>query len=253
MIRGIILDLDGTIYYGSKPVDGAAFFVETMRSKGRRCLFVTNRANRTPGEILAQLNRQGIPCSEGDILTSAEATALYLKKGRVFFIGEKGLETALRNAGHTITDDNPDYVVVSFDRGFNYEKLSKACTLIHKGAQFIATNPDKALPLEEGLSPGTGAIVAAVQAGCGTAPLLIGKPEKLIIEMAIRQLGMTASEVISVGDNVDTDIAAGKKAGIRTAIILTGVSSQADVDKAPVRPTWVVRDYGELVSIVLQD
>lgn len=251
MIRGIILDLDGTIYYGSKPVDGAANFVKTMRANERRCIFVTNRANRTPAEIVRHLEGHQIPCAEAEILTSAQATALYLKKGRVYFIGEKGLEDALKAAGHTITDDKPDYVVVSFDRTFNYDKLSKACNLIHNGAKFICTNPDKALRMETGLTPGTGAIVAAVQAGCGATPLCIGKPERLIIDMAIQQLVVPREQVICVGDNIDTDIPAGINAGIRTVLILTGISRREDAEKSPNHPTWIVNNYEELTSIIL--
>ncbi|MDD4869717.1 MAG: HAD-IIA family hydrolase [Kiritimatiellae bacterium] len=251
MIKGIILDLDGTVYLGDAEVPGAGTFTVEMKTRGVRCLFVTNRANRAPEEVCVQLQRYGIACEIDDVLTSAQATVQYLKKGKVFYIGEKTFGHMLEENGFEITEDSPDYVIVSFDRYVTPEIISKAAKLVKKGAKFIATNPDKALKIEGGILPGTGAIVDAVAGKAGVKPaVMIGKPEKLIIEMGIKRLGMRKEEVILVGDNVETDIPAGVKAGIRTALILTGISTRKDLCGLSLQPTWVVESYGELSKIV---
>lgn len=252
MIKGIILDLDGTVYLGDAEVPGAGEFTRNMKAVGVRCLFVTNRANRSAMDVCKHLRRYGIECNEDDVLTSAQATVRYLKKGSVFYIGEKTFGRLLEENGFRVTEKSPDYVIVSFDRRVTDAKIRKAAELIRNGSQFVATNPDKALKIEGGVLPGTGAIVEAVAGECGIRPaVMIGKPEKLIIEMGIQMLGLNKDEVILVGDNVETDIPAGVKAGIRTALILTGISSRKDLHNMPDQPTWVVESYGELADIVM--
>ena len=253
MIKGVILDLDGTVYRGNEEVPGAARCVARLRERDIRCLFVTNRANRTPATVVDHLRGYGIDCSPADVLTSAEATALHLGRGSVYPIGEDGLLQALKQHGMTLDDQAPDYVVVSFDRGFTYEKLRTACSLIARGARFIATNPDKALRTETGLSPGTGAIVAAVAAGSGVDPVMIGKPERRIMDLAVQRLGLKHDDVICVGDNLDTDILASHNAGLRSVLILTGVSSREDLAHASCKPTWVVETYDELDAIIRRE
>jgi len=250
MIKAILLDLDGTVYLEDREVPGASDFVKWLEERDVQYLFVTNRANRTPEEVCEHLRSYGIACEQDHILTSGQATAEHLGEGTVFCVGETGLEQALTEAGLSITEDNPDYVVVSYDRGFTYDKMHRACALIHAGAQFIATNPDKALKIEGGISPGTGAIVAAVAAGSGQEPTVIGKPGRLIFDIALRRLGLKKEEVVAVGDNLDTDIAAGVNAEIRTALILTGISTREEATVAPAQPTWVVQNYSELRSVI---
>jgi 4-nitrophenyl phosphatase len=250
MIEAVILDLDGTVYAGEAAVPGAADFVSALKQKGLRLLFVTNRANRTPAEIRAQLVSQGIPCEEADILTSAQATARHVGRGSVYCIGEDALRQELRQAGLTLTADDPEWVVVGFDREFNYDKLKTAANLIHAGAKYVATNPDAFLKTESGTVPGTGAIVNAVTTATGTEPTVVGKPEREIIDSALQRLGTAAEKALVVGDNVLTDVPAGAAAGARTALVLTGVSSRADVAAAPVQPTWVVEDYPQLLAVI---
>lgn len=249
-IKGILLDLDGTVYWGRKSVPGSARFVAKMRRLGIRCLFVTNRANRTPREISLHLKDIGIPCRDSDVLTSAEATAKYIGKGSVYCIGEKGMKRAIRQQELTLNDRNPDCVIVSFDRSFTYGKLFKACQLIHAGSKFIATNPDKGLKTDEGIYPGTGAIIAAVVSCTGVEPLVIGKPERLIVDMALDKINLAKKEVLMVGDNIETDIVAGKKAGVRTVLMLTGISKRQHVCKSRVKPTWIVENYIGLEKLV---
>ena len=250
MIKGVILDLDGTVYRGEEAVPGAADFVLRLKAQGRKCLFVTNRSSRSPTAVRNHLRDLGIPCRASDVLTSAQATGQYLKKGSVFCIGEAGLRQELRKAGLTIADDTADYVVVGLDRHFTYAKMKRACNLILGGAKFIATNPDKRMPLASEVVPGTGAIVAAIAVASGTEPLTIGKPEPLIIELAVARLGLRKKDVIVVGDNLETDVPAGHRAGVRTALLLTGLSKRRDVKRAPIKPTWVASDYKELSRIV---
>jgi len=249
-IKGILMDLDGTVYYGKDQVPGAGSFIEKCRAQGIRILYVTNRANRPPEEIRDHLRSYRIPCETDDILTAAQAAARYLKKGSAFYIGEEGMRLALEEEGILINDINPDYVIVSFDREFNYAKLKKACSLIFKGAKLVATNPDRGLKTEDGISPGTGAIVAAVETGSATKSLMIGKPQGIIFEMALKKLGMNKDEVIAVGDNIDTDVAAGITANIRTALILTGITTPEEAACSPHKATWTVRNFAELSALL---
>lgn len=253
MIKGVILDLDGTVYKGEEAVPGASRFVSFLRATDRRALFVTNRANRKPEAVSAQLQALGVPCDVGDVLTSAQATAKHLAPGRVFVVGEAALSDALEAAGFVVADTKADYVVVSFDRQFTYDKMATACRLIQQGAGFVATNPDKGLSTESGIVPGTGAIVASVEAATGVQPLVIGKPEPLIMTMGAERMELPADEVLAVGDNLATDIPAGRRAGMRTALILTGISTRADVRDSDTTPTWVVDNYPDLQHIVEKD
>ncbi len=251
MIAGLILDLDGTVYHGAAPVPGAAAFVASAAARGIRCLYVTNRANRAPEAVSGQLCELGIPCTPAAVLTSAQATAAYLRRGSVYCIGEAALLAELQRAGLALCAEAADYVVVSFDRQFTYEKLATASRLIRAGSKFIATNADRALPTEHGYVPGAGALVAAVQAATGVEPQVIGKPERIIMDMALERLGLPADQVVAVGDNLDTDIPAGARAGLRTVLLLTGVSAHEDPARAPGPPTWVAKDYAALERIVL--
>ncbi len=249
-IAGALLDLDGTVYRGSQAVPGAARFLERLRFEDVPYLFVTNRANRTPEEICRRLRLLDIPCEVEEVLTSAQATAEWIGEGRVFMIGEEGMEGALLEKGLTITDRDPGYVVVSLDTSVDYEKLERASILIRGGARFVSTNPDLVVNTDKGLSPGNGAICQAITAATGAEPFVVGKPEKVIMEIALRRLGLPKEETVLVGDNLATDIAAGVAAGIRTALLLTGVTSREDAESSPLAPTWVVEGYDELERIL---
>ena len=245
-IKGILFDLDGTVYLGEKEVPGAAKFINDLKPNGIRALYVTNRSNRSADVVCDHLRGYGIECEEDDIISTADAAALYLKPGSYYAIGEENLFDTLNRHGFTYDDKAPDYVIVSFDREFNYDKLKTAVGFIYKGAKFVSTNPDHALKMYDDILPGTGAIVAAVEVGSGIKPITVGKPERIIFDIAIERIGVNRSEVIAVGDNLLTDIPAGAAAGIRTALILTGMSKREDVATSPVEPTWIVDGYEEL-------
>jgi len=253
MIRGLIFDLDGTIYRGAEQVPGAAQAIRFLRTHSIKCLFVTNRANRTPEEVAEHLRSYGIQCAPDEVLTSAQVAARHLAGRSAYCIGEHGLTSALAAAGIVITDDRPDCVIVSFDRSFSYEKLKKAVRLVRAGSKFVATNLDAYIQLEDGVWPGTGAIAAAIEMASGTKPVVMGKPEPLIFRMALEKMELAAAEVINVGDNLATDIPAGLRAGIRSALILTGVSSRAEAASGPCRPTWIVEGYPDLVRLVCHE
>jgi 4-nitrophenyl phosphatase len=248
-IKGILFDLDGTVYLGEREVAGASEFINGLKSRGVRPMFVTNRSNRDESTVCKHLRGYGIECAEDDIISTAYATALHLKKGSYYAIGEKNLFDTLDRNGFIYDETSPDYVIVSFDRDFDYKKLSMAVRLIYSGSKFVATNPDCALKMYDTILPGTGAITAAVEAGAGVAPLIVGKPERVIFDIAIERMGIDRAEVIAVGDNLLTDIPAGAAAGIRTALILTGMSSRSDVAASAVEPTWIVEDYNELQQV----
>ena len=253
MIKAIILDLDGTVYLGDREIPGAAEFVRRCHEAQIRCLFVTNRSNRPPEEVAAQLQGYGIPCGREDILTSAQATAKYLGKGSAFLIGEIGLAEAMREEGIRIVTDpeeRPYAVVVSYDREFSYAKLAMATQWISEGARFIATNPDKKLKVAGRTLPGTGSLVAAVQAATGVTPEYVGKPERLIFDMALRLAGCRADEALSVGDLLETDIRGSNAAGIPSVLMLTGVSTRADLDTSPYRPVYVCETFADLTALV---
>lgn len=247
----LLLDLDGTVYAGDAEVPGAGDFIRRCAAHHIRCLFVTNRSNRTRETIVSQLTSYGIPCTVEQIITTATATASYLKTGSAYVIGEEGLEIALQEQGIQLTDQAPDAVVVSFDRGFTYDKLKTACFLIGQGSRFIATNTDACLKQKDGVLPGTGSIVAAVQTGCGKAPVVIGKPEAILYEIALASIGASLSETLAVGDNLATDILAATHCKMDSAFILTGVNTREDLLKpGSPTPTYIVEDYSALSQIV---
>lgn len=245
-IKGVFLDLDGTVYHGTAAVPGAADFVNRLKAENVVCLYVTNRANRSNETVCNQLRGMGIDCEPEDFLTTAQATAQHLKPGSVYYIGEPPLGDALMAKGHTISDEKADYVVVGYDPTLTYAKLEKATHLIRAGAQFVATNPDPVITTERGISPGNGSILAALITATGQEPIVIGKPKRLIVDIGLEIAGLPPEEVVMVGDNIDTDIPAGISAGTKTALILTGVSTREDLETSGIQPTWVAEDFEDL-------
>ncbi len=248
--KGMIFDLDGTLYRGREAVPGAADFLRLARERQWRILFMTNRANRAATVVARQLRRLGMPCDPDDVFTSAQAAAACLAGQRVYTIGEPPMNAELEASGCTLGSDGAQTVLVGFDRTFNYRKLTQAMRLIRGGARFVATNPDNALLLDDGWHPGTGSIVAAVTAAAGQAPLVIGKPERRMVDLALKRLGVSRSRALMIGDNLETDIAAGMTAGVRSVLMLTGVSSRRDVARSEVTPTWIVKAYDRLTAML---
>lgn len=223
-LKALLIDLDGVVYRGELPLPGATRAIDTLRRHHIAYAFVTNNATLTPRQFQAKLVRMGVPAAPEDIVTSPVATASYLQRiaapgAGVCAIGEEGLREALLAAGFRLEDAAPSFVVVGLDRSVTYERLKVACRAIWNGARFIATNADPALPVEDGLAPGVGAITAAIATATGVQPTIIGKPEPALLRVALDRLGVRPAEAAMVGDQIDTDIRAGKAAGTATVLV----------------------------------
>lgn len=249
MYKGYFVDLDGTMYRGNKRIDGAKEFINELRNRGLPYLFITNNSSATQKDVAEKLNQMGIYSKETQIITSAIATAKYIKRqkenAKVYVIGENGLYEALKNEGIEIADTQVDYVVTGIDRDISYEKLAQASLYIQQGATFISTNPDAAIPTERGLLPGNGALTSVLSVCTGVEPIFIGKPKKHIMNEALQIIGLSHEEVLMVGDNYETDILAGIHANIDTLAVLTGFTTKDDVEKVDRKPTYVMNNLVE--------
>ncbi|WJE47358.1 TIGR01457 family HAD-type hydrolase [Peribacillus frigoritolerans] len=242
--KGYLIDLDGTMYRGTEQIAEAAGFINDLRKRDIPYLFVTNNSSRTPAQVADKLRSIGISTEDDQVFTTSMATANYIaeqKKGAsVYVVGEEGIIEALKEKGMKLVEEHPDYLVMGIDRGINYEKLSKACLVVRNGAVFISTNGDIAIPTEQGLLPGNGALTSVVSVSTQVQPIFIGKPESVIVEQALRVLGVPKEETIMVGDNYDTDILAGINAGIDTLLVHTGVTTKERLKQYKEQPTHVV-------------
>lgn len=242
--KGYLIDLDGTMYRGTEQIAEAAGFINDLRKRDIPYLFVTNNSSRTPAQVADKLRSIGISTEDDQVFTTSMATANYIaeqKKGAsVYVVGEEGIIEALKEKGMKLVEEHPDYLVMGIDRGINYEKLSKACLAVRNGAVFISTNGDIAIPTEQGLLPGNGSLTAVVSVSTQVQPIFIGKPESVIVEQALRVLGVPKEETIMVGDNYDTDILAGINAGIDTLLVHTGVTTKERLKQYKEQPTHVV-------------
>ena len=250
----LLIDLDGTIYKGDQIIDGAVDFLEHLNQAGIDYLFVTNRGNRTPDSIAAGLKSMGLNCSVDEILTSSIATADYLKDEKTaYWIGEQGLTQAMQDAGIQYSENNPDVVIASYDRNFNYQKLTRATQLILQGARFIATNADRMITVEDGLIPEAGPIVAAIQNATAIEPEVIGKPHAAIVNAACKRLKLKPQQCIIIGDNLSTDILTGINHGLRSALVLTGVTQAGDLTPGAIMPTWTVNNLYEFDDVLFKE
>jgi 4-nitrophenyl phosphatase len=253
-LHGIILDMDGVLWEGETPLPGMPEFLSFLRAENIRRVLATNNASLTPDSYVQKLARMGAEVSREEILTSATATAAYLKSivrpgEKVFIIGEEGLVQAVTEAGLAAAgpgDDHAAYVVCGMDRGLSWQKLAAATIHLRGGARFIGTNPDLTFPTERGIAHGNGAILAALTAASGVKPTVIGKPFPALFQMALRQMGISKSGVAALGDRMETDILGARKAGIKSILVLTGVSSRREARRSPYHPTVVVEDLPSL-------
>ncbi|MGG1663038.1 TIGR01457 family HAD-type hydrolase [Brevibacillus sp. NRS-1366] len=248
--KGYLLDLDGTIYRGGEAIPGAGEFVTYLKKQQIPYLFLTNNSAASPLLVAERLQAMGIEAEEKDVYTSSMATATYLKEQapagtRVYVVGEDGLREQLQTAGYTITEEAPRYVICGIDRSFSYEKLTIAARAIRAGATLLATNADAALPTEEGLFPGNGSLVAAVSVAAATKPIVIGKPESIIVRYALERLGTQETDTLIVGDNLYTDIEAGANSGLDSLLVLTGYSTREEAANHLVKPTHIADDLAE--------
>ncbi len=250
--RGYLLDLDGTIYRGNEVIPEAVAFIRELRLAKIPFLYLTNNSSARPEQVAQKLTAMGIATAAEEVYTSSMATAAYLQERfpagtEVYAIGEEGLHAALEAIGciRTQQDEQAKVVIVGIDRAFSYEKLTKAATALRNGALFLATNRDPALPTERGLLPGNGSLVAAIATASGVEPIVIGKPERIIVDYALERLGTTKAETLIVGDNLLTDIGAGVNGGLDSLLVMTGYSQPGDLASSVWQPTHIAGDLME--------
>lgn len=248
-IKNLIIDMDGVLYRGLEPLPGGREFLSYLRSEGVPFILATNNSTLTPRQYVAKLEAMDIQITEDHVLTSGQATALYLAQiaspsARVYAIGEEGLISALEEQGFVLTGQDVVFVVVGMDRQLTYEKLKIASLAIRAGATFIGTNPDTTLPTEEGLLPGNGASLAALEAATGVSPVVIGKPQPTLLRLAMERMKATPDITAIIGDRLETDILGGKNLGLTTILVLTGISHGDELDTSAYQPDLVFDDIG---------
>lgn len=248
---GFICDMDGVIYHGNKLLDGVTDFVNWMLENNKRFVFLTNSAERTPHELSMKLERMGLHVTPDHFYTSAMATAEFLHTQKpnstAFVIGEAALTKALYDQGIYMNDVNPDYVIVGETSTYSFEKITKAINLVLKGAKLIGTNPDITGPVENGIYPATGALIAPIEIATGKKAYFVGKPNPLMLRHGLRKLNCHSQDIAFIGDRMDTDIIAGIESNVDTVLVLSGVTSMEDIDKFPYRPTYIAQGVGDIV------
>lgn len=248
---GFIIDMDGVIYHGNRLLPGVTEFLSWLENSGKKYLFLTNASERTPKELHEKLKRLGINVGEEHFYTSALATAGFLASqkpnGSAYIIGDAGLIHALYSVGYTINNVNPDYVVVGDTHSYNFEMIEKAINLVLKGARLIGANPDVSGPIETGITPSTAALIAPIEIASGKKAYFIGKPNPLMMRIALRTLGLKREEAIVIGDRMDTDVRCGLESEIDTLLVLSGITQRNDIDKYPYRPQYVLNGIIDLV------
>jgi NagD protein len=250
MPSNYVIDMDGVIYLGNELIPGAKQFIDRLVKGNHRFLFLTNSSNLTPPDLQRKLGKMGIEVSEYHFFTSAMATADFLNNqlpnGRAFIIGGEGLREALLAVGYTITEDKPDYVIVGTTRTYDYDRMEKAVALVRGGARLIGTNPDVTGPSDHGIIPACGALVAPIQLVTGAHPYFVGKPNPLMMRTALRRLRAHSGDTFMVGDRMDTDVIAGTEAGMRTILVLSGVTRRDDISTYAFRPHYVFDTAGDI-------
>ena len=249
---GFICDMDGVIYHGSRILDGVADFIRWMMENDNKFVFLTNSAERTPHELSMKLERMGLQGSPDHFYTSAMATAEFLHSQKpnctAYVIGEAALTKALYDHCIYMNDVNPDYVIVGETRTYSFEKIEKAIDLVLKGAKLIGTNPDITGPTERGIMPATGALIAPIEIATGKKAYFVGKPNPLMLRHGLKKLNCHSEDIAFIGDRMDTDIIAGIESNIDTVLVLSGVTTMADVDNFPYRPKYIVNGVGDLIK-----
>ncbi len=255
--RGYIFDLDGTVYLGERAIPGAPETIATLRQQNCGVVFLSNKPLERRRAYAEKLTRLGIPTSPDEVINSSLILARYLARemagATVFAIGEPPLLEELAAAGLRLseTPEEIEVVVASFDRTFDYCKLNIGFQALRRGARFLATNADRTCPVEDGEIPDAGAVIGALE-GCSgrKVELVVGKPSSLIVEMALDRLGCLANECLMVGDRLETDILMGHRAGMTTALVLTGVTRRADLAHAPAQPDYVLESIAEVPRLL---
>lgn len=250
--KGFICDMDGVVYHGNKILPGVVEFIDWLRREKKEFLFLTNNSCYTPRELQQKLARMGLDISKEHFYTSALATAAFLREQSpgcsVYAIGDAGLLNALYDAGITMNDVNPDYVVVGEGKTYSFDTLTKAVNLVLGGAKLIGTNSDVSGPIEEGIAPACGALVAPIEMATGKRAYFCGKPNPLMMRTGLRLLHCHSDEAVMVGDRVDTDVISGLESGMSTVLVLSGVSTEETLKTYGYRPSAVLGGVGDIVA-----
>jgi NagD protein len=246
------MDMDGDLVHEEAAIPGADRFLTRLRERGLPFLVLTNNSIYTPRDLSARLRASGLEVPEDAIWTSALATARFLDDqrpgGSAFVIGEAGLTTALHDAGYTLTEREPDYVVLGETRTYSFSRITQAIRLIVEGARFIATNPDATGPTPDGPLPATGSVAALISRATGVEPYFVGKPNPLMMRSALNAIDAHSETTAMVGDRMDTDVVSGLEAGMHTILVLTGSTTRAAAERFPYRPSRIVDSIADLVD-----
>jgi arabinose operon protein AraL len=261
MFRGFIFDLDGTVYLSDKLILGADRVIRLLREKGRKVVFLSNKPIQTREDYASKLTRLGIPTQPNEVINSTLVMANYLKRNapnaKLFVVGETPFIEELKRAGFNISEDpvEIEYVVVAFDRTFDYRKLNIAYQAIKLGAHFVATNPDRTCPVEEGEIPDCAGMIAAIEAVTQRkVEVIVGKPSPFIIQAALEVMGLRPEDCILIGDRLETDIKMGKEAGIATGIVLTGVTNEEtlrEIKHTAIQPDFVFQTIADVENLLI--
>jgi NagD protein len=253
-IRSWLMDMDGVLVHEEHAIPGADRFLARLTETGTPFLVLTNNSIYTRRDLAARLLASGLEVPEDSIWTSALATARFLEDqrpgGSAFVIGEAGLTTALHQAGYTLTERDPDYVILGETRTYSFERITRAIRLILGGARFIATNPDPTGPAPDGPLPATGSVAALISRASGVAPYYIGKPNPLMMRSALNAIEAHSETTAMVGDRMDTDVVSGLEAGLEAILVLTGVTTRSEAERFPYRAARIVDSVADLVDEV---
>lgn len=248
--KGFICDMDGVIYHGNKLLPGVKEFVDWLYREKKNFLFLTNSSERSPKELQIKLARMGLEVDESHFYTSALATAKFISSQApgcsAYVIGGAGLVTALHDAGITMNDVDPDYVIIGEGNTYNYENILKAVKLVMRGAKLIGTNSDLTGPAEDGIIPACRAMISPIEMATGQKAYFIGKPNPLMMRTGLRILGVHSEDAVMIGDRMDTDIVAGIETGLDTVLVLSGVTDHNEIKKFPYRPRLVLNGVGDI-------
>jgi NagD protein len=251
-IRSWLMDMDGVLVHEEELIPGANEFITRLRELDIPFLVLTNNSIYTRRDLAARLRASGLEVPEGAIWTSALATARFLEdqrpRGSAFVIGEAGLTTSLHTSGYTLTERDPDYVVLGETRTYSFERITRAIRLIEGGARFIATNPDPTGPTTEGPLPATGSVAALISKATGVEPYFVGKPNPLMMRSALNAIDAHSETTAMVGDRMDTDVVSGLEAGLETILVLSGVATLTEAERFPYRASRIVDSVADLVA-----
>jgi 4-nitrophenyl phosphatase len=253
MIKGLVLDMDGVLWHGEAPLEGIGPFFAALKRLGIRYILATNNPSKHPHGFAEKARNFGIDVKDEDVITSVVATVHYLKEhiprgSRVHVIGEAALKEQITEAGYQLADEDVVAVVAALERGLTYETIKRGALLIRSGAIFIGTNGDHSYPTEEGIVPGSGMMVTALAASADQEPIIMGKPERPIFDLALEKLALPAEQVASVGDRLDSDILGGQRTGLQTILLFTGITSKEMLASSPIQPTWSYADLPALTK-----